>query len=132
MAARYFTQQEANDLLPELRPLVGDLLERRAKVARLGRQIDDRLSDLRNDFAGPEATMLAQEFAVIEALVQQIQSFGCVVKSLEAGLVDFLAEVDGRDVYLCWRYGEPRVAYYHELHTGFQGRRRLDKMIRPR
>lgn len=125
MAARYFTAEEANDLLPKLEPLVGQLLERRAKVARMGRQIDDRLADLRIDFAGPEATALVKEFAAIETLVSRIQSFGCVVKSLEAGLVDFLAEIDGRDVYLCWRFGEPRVAYYHELHSGFQGRRRL-------
>lgn len=126
MAARYFTLAEANALLPELEPLVGELLERRAKVARVSRQIDDRLADFRNDFAGPEATALTREFTAIESLISTIQSYGCVVKSLEAGLVDFLAEVDGRDVYLCWRFGEPRVAYYHDLHTGFQGRRRLE------
>lgn len=126
MPARYFTPEQANALLPEIEPLVGELLERRAKVARVGRQIDDRLADLRTDFANPQATALTHEFAVIEDLIEQIQAHGCVVKSLEAGLVDFLAEIDGRDVYLCWRFGEPRVAYYHELHTGFQSRRRLD------
>lgn len=126
MAARYFTPAEANALLPQIEPLVGQLLERRAKVARVGRQIDDRLADLRTDFANPQATQLTREFAAIEELIAQIQAHGCVVKSLEAGLVDFLAQIDGRDVYLCWRFGEPRVAYYHELHTGFQGRRRLD------
>ena len=46
-----------------------------------------------------------------------------VLKSLEAGLLDFLCERDGRDVFLCWRYGEPTVQYYHELHIGYQGRR---------
>ena len=104
MAIHYFTPEEANAILPQIEPLVGELLERRAKVARASRQIDDRLTDLRLDFAGPEATALSQEFAAIESLVSQIQGFGCVVKSLEAGLVDFLAE----------------------MHTGFQGRRRLD------
>lgn len=126
MAIQYFTSEEANALLPQISPLVGELLERRARVATVSRQIDDNLGDLRMDFANPEATLLTQEFAAIEVLVNQIQGFGCVVKSLEAGLVDFLAEIDGRDVYLCWRYGEPRVAYYHDLHTGFQGRKRLD------
>jgi hypothetical protein len=125
MAVRYFTLEEANALLPEIQPLVGELLERRARVARVGRQIDDQLADLRTDFANPQSTALTHEFEAIEELVGRIQSYGCVVKSLEAGLVDFLAEIDGRDVYLCWRFGEPRVAYYHELHTGFQGRRRL-------
>lgn len=126
MAVRYFTAEEANALLPLIEPLVGQLLERRARVTRVGREIDDRLADLRTDFANPQATALTREFAAIEDLISRIQAHGCVVKSLEAGLVDFLAEIDGRDVYLCWRYGEPRVAYYHELHTGYQSRRRLE------
>lgn len=126
MAIRYFTLQEANDLLPEIEPLVGELLEKRAKVVRVGRTIDDQLSDLHMDFAGPEATELANEFAAIEAIVSRIQSYGCVIKSLEAGLVDFLTDMNGRDVYLCWRYGEPEITHYHDLHSGYQGRRPID------
>ncbi|MEZ4517585.1 MAG: DUF2203 domain-containing protein [Chloroflexota bacterium] len=126
MAIRYFTREEVDDLLPEIEPLVGRLLERRAKVARVGQQIDDRLTDLHTDFANPESTQLAYEFEVIEELVDQIQSYGCVVKSLEVGLVDFLSDMNGRDVYLCWRYGEPQISYYHDIHAGFQDRRPLD------
>ena len=66
---------------------------------------------------------LAQEFADIEVLLARIQSFGCLVKDLNGGLLDFLSERDGRDVFLCWRYGEPAISFYHELHTGFNGRR---------
>ena len=59
----------------------------------------------------------------IETLIQRIQNYGCVIKSVESGLLDFLCERDGRDVYLCWRYGEPSIRYFHEVHSGFQGRR---------
>jgi hypothetical protein len=68
---------------------------------------------------------LAGEFAEIEDLINRIQSYGCVLKSIESGLVDFLCERDGRDVFLCWRYGEPSIEFYHEVHSGFQGRRAL-------
>ena len=81
------------------------------------------LGDLNSDLGGPLATRLATEFAEIEDLIARIQAYGCVLKSLEAGLLDFLAERDGRDVLLCWRYGEPAIQYYHEVHAGFQGRR---------
>jgi hypothetical protein len=120
---RYFTLEEANALLPELEPLVGRLLELRAKVSHESRELSGTLGDLRSDVGGPAASRLTQEFAEIEALVDRIRGYGCVLKSLEAGLLDFLCLRDGRDVYLCWRFGEPAIQYYHELHTGFQGRR---------
>lgn len=123
MGVRYFTVEEANAALPELAPLVGRLLELRARVSREGRELGSLLVDLQSDVGGPEASQLTGAFAEIEQLIARIQSYGCVLKSLEAGLLDFLCERDGRDVFLCWRYGEPQIGYYHELHTGFQGRR---------
>jgi hypothetical protein len=126
MSLRYFTVVEANRLLPELKPLVGELLERRARASQAGREMRELLGDLSSNVGGRHASELALEFVEIERLISQIQAYGCVIKSLEAGLVDFLSERDGRDVFLCWRYGEPNVAYYHELHTGYQSRRPLD------
>jgi hypothetical protein len=125
MSIRYFTVEEANALLPELEPLVGRLLELRASISLKGREVKGILPGKQHNGGSAEASRLAAEFAEIEALIEQIRSTGCVIKSLEAGLLDFLCERDGRDVYLCWRYGEPSIQYYHELHTGFQGRRPL-------
>jgi hypothetical protein len=125
MSIRYFTVEEANALLPELEPLVGRLLELRAQVSVESRQLTGLLSDLRSDVGGVEASHLVGEFAEIEELVGRVGAYGCVLKSLEAGLLDFLCERDGRDVFLCWRYGEPAIQYFHELHSGYQGRRPL-------
>jgi len=123
MGIRYFTVEEANALLPELEPLVGRVLALRARASHDSRAMGPLLGDLNSDLGGPLATRLATEFAEIEDLIARIQAYGCVLKSLEAGLLDFLAERDGRDVLLCWRYGEPAIQYYHEVHAGFQGRR---------
>lgn len=125
MGIRYFTVDEANSLLPQLGPLVGQLLELRAQVTHESRELSGVLGDLRSDIGGPAASHLAVEFEAIETLVARIRSYGCVLKSLEAGLLDFLCERDGRDVYLCWRYGEPSIRYFHELHTGYQGRQSI-------
>ncbi len=122
MGMRYFTLEEANALLPELSPLVGRLLELRARVSHESRALGEVLSDLRSDAGGASASRLVKEFEEIESLVLRIQSYGCIMKSLEAGLLDFLCERDGRDVFLCWRYGEPSIQYFHELHSGYQGR----------
>jgi hypothetical protein len=123
MASRYFTLEEANALLPLIEPLMGQLLEKRARAVRLAREIQPILADIRLDVGGPIPSELAQEFEVIESLLAEIQGFGCIVKDMNGGLLDFLSERDGRDVYLCWRYGEPMISHYHELHTGFNGRR---------
>ena len=125
MSMRYFTLDEANALLPELEPLVGRLLELRARVTHESRSMGEVLSDLRSNVGGPRASRLVKEFEEIELLIRRVQSYGCVVKSLEAGLLDFLCERDGRDVFLCWRYGEPSIQFFHELHLGYSGRQAI-------
>lgn len=122
MPARYFTVEEANTLLPTLEPLMGELLERRARVVSQRKQLGKALDDLHRNVGGRVPSQMAQDFRVIEQLVHRIQSHGCILKDMNSGLLDFLARREGREVYLCWRYGEPRVAFYHELHTGFNGR----------
>lgn len=123
MPARFFTLEEANALLPKIKPLMDSLLMRRAKAARMSREIEELFEDLRVDRGSPVLSELTQDFASIERLISEIQSYGCVIKDLNVGLLDFLAERNGREVYLCWRFGEDKIEYYHELHTGFQGRR---------
>jgi hypothetical protein len=53
-----------------------------------------------------------------------------VVKDPQTGLVDFYGRIDGRTVWLCWRYGEDCVGYYHDLDAGFSGRRPLTADVR--
>ncbi len=126
MSVRYFTVEEANEALTEIKPLMGQLLDTQARAVRRSREIEYLLYDSHVDFGGAVPSELMRDFAIIEDLLDQVRSYGCVVKNLEAGLVDFLAKIDGRDVYLCWRFGEDRITYYHELHTGFKGRIALD------
>ena len=125
MTARYFTVEEANALLPEIRPLMAELMERRAKVVSTRGELEPMLESGGDNFGGPKASEMVLEFMAIERLASGIRSRGCVIRDLNAGLVDFLSERDGREVYLCWRYGEPRVEFYHELNAGFQGRQRI-------
>lgn len=59
------------------------------------------------------------------AVIDEITALGCDVKSVEEGLVDFPAQCGRRIVYLCWKVGENEICYWHELNTGFAGRRSL-------
>ena len=125
METQYFTVEEANALLPEIEFLMEQLLERRAKVIESRDLIAGILEDVKSNVGGPAASAMVQEFLAIERLAKKIRSHGCIIKDLNNGLVDFPSIREGREVYLCWRFGEPRIDFYHELHAGFKGRQQL-------
>lgn len=125
MTTRYFTVEEANALLPEIKPLMAALLERRAKIVESRHQLADMIDDVSSNVGSPAASAMVLDFMAIEQLLGRIRAYGCQVKDLNVGLLDFLAEIDGREVYLCWRFGEERIEHYHDLHTGFMSRQRL-------
>jgi hypothetical protein len=125
MTPRYFTVEEANDLLPQIRPLLAEIIDRRGRIVRGHRDVVEFLRQEPSDVGGAGPSALVQDFIAIEQLARQIRRHGCILKDLNNGLVDFLAERDGREVYLCWRFGEPRVEFFHDLHTGYMSREHL-------
>ncbi|HID53772.1 MAG TPA: DUF2203 family protein [Anaerolineae bacterium] len=122
---RYFTVAEANALLPTLKPLLSKLLQRRALVSISAQNSGSQLHETYANIGGPEISAMTQDFIAIQILIDKILSYGCILKDLNGGLIDFLSERDGRIVYLCWKYDEPEVQYYHELNAGFGGREPL-------
>ena len=56
-----------------------------------------------------------------------IQAYGVELKDPATGLLDFLALRDGVEIYLCWRYNEPRIGFWHSIESGFAGRQPLDE-----
>ncbi|HEX3343727.1 MAG TPA: DUF2203 domain-containing protein, partial [Polyangiaceae bacterium] len=62
----------------------------------------------------------------------ELQEMGAVLKDPRTGLVDFYGQVDGKRVWLCWKYGEEAVTHYHGLHEGFSGRKAIEPAMRNR
>ncbi len=132
MATRYFTPDEANEALEQVRPLTEELVEhRRALVELQERQaaVTARIAGNGGDLEPRELQdvqeALDEEVAGIARCVARIHEAGGLVKDLDAGLVDFPARREGEDVLLCWRLGEDEVGYWHGLEEGFSGRREL-------
>jgi hypothetical protein len=61
-----------------------------------------------------------------EQCVRDLGELGVQIKDPQTGLLDFPATRDGEDVLLCWRLGEESVEYWHDLTSGFAGRRQID------
>ncbi len=130
MSLRTFTPAEARAVLPEVRRhaerLVtarADQLAARAKLSELtaatqgkGHRLDGELLVALREEVECAESKLAESLAALEEI-------GVVVKDIDAGLVDFLAIRDGKEVFLCWQLGEPDLAWWHSLEEGFRGRK---------
>ena len=126
MPTRYFTLDEANALLPTLRPLVAALLDARQRIVDAQPELWPVLEKAVGNGGSAKASLVLTDFEIVDKNVKAITALGLEMKDVNSGLIDFLAERDGREVYLCWRYNEPRVAHWHDLEAGFAGRRPLE------
>jgi len=123
--ATYFTVEQANAALEIIRPLVEQILEIRQAILARQPQVWPVLQNALGNGGNKDASLVAEEFGRLQRLVQQVQDSGAVLKDINLGLVDFPALRDGRQVYLCWQYGEERVQYWHEVDAGYAGRQKI-------
>ena len=126
---RLFTVEEANRLLPAVRPLIENILENlrrlrsKSETVIRSEQLDPEAPDLMQRLRRDEE--IARLVGQIKGWVEEIQSHGCVCKGIEQGLVDFPCLLGSEVVFLCWQYGEPGVNHWHGIEDGFAGRRTL-------
>ena len=124
MAERLFTREEANLLLPALRPLLARAQEVSAVLGDRERQKRLRSVTVGNG-GGEAAREMMAEGDELSRIVAEIRGLGVVVRDPTTGLVDFPAELDGQPVFLCWRIDEDEVANWHDRDSGFAGRQPL-------
>lgn len=126
MTVRFFTLDEANAALPRLNELLAQLMQARRAIIDARSDLWPVLKKSIGNGGSKKAGALLAEFERVQAAHKTIEEMGVVLKDPDVGLLDFLhRRPDGREVYLCWRYGEPEVSYWHELHAGFAGRKRV-------
>ena len=130
---KFFSPERANALIPKVAPLVDELLTKRRDLAIKLLESDpalhsgnaprtSRLAGLRSPFPPPRFGELKSE---IVRLIHRIESFGCIVKDIDLGTVDFPSTREGEPMYLCWKAGEERVTHWHGIEETFAQRRIL-------
>ena len=133
--ARRFTLAEAQSLIPRVDALLREAVDLKSeyqeaeeavqafsqKVALMGGMIVNRekVIDAKNrrDSAGSK----------LRTAIEGVQEFGCVVKDLDMGLIDFPTLLRGVEVYLCWKLGESKIEFWHGVDEGFRGRKAIDQ-----
>ncbi|MHB8567719.1 MAG: DUF2203 family protein [Nitrososphaerales archaeon] len=106
----FFTPEEANKKLPEVRSLVAYIVELKRKI-----DIEDQ---------GRKRSELMDELGMSASKLEQL---GIELKDMNTGLIDFPAMRYNEPVCLCWKLGEKEVLYWHNMVEGFRGR----KLLRP-
>jgi hypothetical protein len=122
---RYFTVDEANALLPRLTTLLHEMIAARERIITDRPNWEPVMDKAHTNGGGEGAKKLYHDSTQIQALLAELNEWGVFIKDLDSGLVDFPHLRDGREVFLCWRMDEPRVAYWHDVDTGFAGRQPL-------
>jgi hypothetical protein len=129
---RYFTVEEANEVLPAVRVFMerirghrATLAEAQAVHADLAQRIAGNGGDLSPQEVAEVQSRVEEEAAAMARCIEGIGELGGMVKDLDAGLVDFLHKRDEEDVLLCWRMGEAQITHWHGLEEGFAGRKPL-------
>ena len=132
MADRYFSPDEVEALIPELTTLMGEVMERHEATGALRERVGEERQRLAMVGGGMPAASWREDAARLDRLTKEMQerlnrilAMGGVPKDLSLGLVDFAHLREGREVNLCWRYGESTIGFWHGLDEGFAGRKAL-------
>ena len=133
---KLFSPEKANALIPKVAPLLEELWCKRRDLAIRLLESDPALRGQHEP--APSSTRMAvprspftpgrfsEQKADIVRLINRIEAYGCLVKDLDLGLLDFPSMRDGRAVYLCWKAGEERITHWHGMDEGFLARRPLE------
>lgn len=110
-----FTIQECNDLLPLVRAIAAELIERReiyGILVRKQRKLEhsDTPEGLTSALASLDASVWDQENGILRAC-REIASHGLALQTLNPVVVHFPGVE--KDVVHCWREDEPRITHQH-------------------
>ncbi len=121
---RFFTLDEAEDLLPKVERILSKLHTIKAQISVLSE--DSRDPVLLSD---PFTEEQSYKFAFAQEMVfnrelhrhmcaffrtlDKLDELGIVLQDIDCGIVDFPHRINGREVSLCWKEGEERISYWH-------------------
>ncbi|MBI3252592.1 MAG: DUF2203 domain-containing protein [Candidatus Omnitrophica bacterium] len=116
---KFFTPKEANQTLPLVKKIVGDIL-------KAGQAIRELSMERAKPEEDPEIIRLMDH---LDELFEELETIGCSYKdwNFSDGLVDFPSVLNGKEVCLCWRSDEASVEYFHGAEEGFTGRKAIPK-----
>ena len=136
----FFTLEAANSLVPQLRDIVERQLTRRAEIEERLKALATATGEVPTELTPPGPSDsppvralkrdLLEKIGAYQEGWSEVEQLGAVLKDPRTGLVDFYGHVDGKAVWLCWKYGEEEIAHYHALDEGFSARKPIGASLK--
>jgi hypothetical protein len=127
MRAKYFTPEEADGMIPEVEKRVREVTIASEAVAHLTEDMERSVEEDSSMLEFMDVKKrLNKAMTEMHRSVEYLEDLGCTMKDLEHGLVDVPAKRFGEEVWLCWRVGETKIAYWHGRREGFAMRKPLE------
>jgi len=123
----YFTVAQANEALPDVVKKLEAALAKKNEVSKIEQRMRVSMSA-----GGKLEEYVALKRKLNSAItgfyqsVEDLENTGVVVKSIDEGLLDFPSLRFDDEVWLCWKYGEDEIKFWHDKDTGFMGRKPLE------
>jgi hypothetical protein len=133
--ARFFTLTQAQHLLPQVESAIREAIALKAEYqqAESDCQQFQRRIMLQGGVLVDHSKLLDckhrrdSSARGLQEAIGKIHEYGCLVKDLDAGLIDFPTLFNGQEVYLCWKLGESGIQFWHGVEEGFRGRKPIDQ-----
>ena len=121
MMFKYFTIKSANEALPGVIEKFNKLKKQKNEIMKAEQELQMSASSL--DEYMTQKQKLNSELTKFYQLIEELEETGVSLKGLDQGLLDFPSRRFNEDVWLCWKDGETEIKFWHELDTGFNGRK---------
>ena len=124
---KLFTIEEANSLLPSVRPILKSIQKAHRRVASFNAKAKHASKGADTGGGGmPEGERYAQLLVELSLHAEKLEGLGIQLKDYRQGLIDFPSMREGRVVLLCWKADEgDQVEWWHDVEAGFAGRQPL-------
>ena len=123
----YFTINQANAALPDVIKKYEYSLAKSNKVKKIEKELQVSLSTTNTleSFVNLKQLLNTAITEFYES-VEILERTGVVVKSIDGGLLDFPSKKFDEEVWLCWKYGETEIRFWHDKDSGFMGRKPIE------
>lgn len=120
----FLTVAEADTLLPEVIKKFEMVLAKKSNVSRMQAEAEASSMGSLEQYIVAKRRFNAAVTEYYQS-IETLEKTGAVIKSIEQGLLDFPSKRFNEEVWLCWKYGETKIGFWHEKDSGFGGRKPL-------
>jgi len=123
---RFFTLPEAAITLEIIRPMMEEVVTICRQIIANQPDIWPAIENSAGNGGNAALSRLVPAFERLDELLHRVQETGVLIKDIEIGLLDFPALRKEQEVYLCWKVGEEKIGFWHEIEAGFAGRQPIE------